>query len=406
MKNKSLIKILVAIFLAITVGSFVGPHKTLFGIKYLNIFSFFGELFLNALMLIVIPLISSSIIFGISKLRKKESFENLGIKTFLTFILLNFISILVGFILVNIFKDHFINLQKVISVNKEFTLEIEHHHMKDLLLNIIPKNIFLAFTKANMLGIIFFCILFGFAITKIEKKQANFLNDLFKSIFHVMIEITHFIMKFLPFGVFFLVAKEFSKNGLSSITSLSMFSFVVLIGFSTLFFIIIPLFLIIFAKKNPITHFKDMLSAIITGFSTSSSAATLPITMSCLEDNAKIDEKIVSIVAPLGTSLNLSASAMYVFIASSFIAILHNVDLTIATQISIFAITFLLTLGSASIPSGALIAIIIILKTLDIPPSSIGIIIIVERFLDMFRTPVNIFAISTSTQIISKKITS
>jgi Na+/H+-dicarboxylate symporter len=209
-------------------------------------------------------------------------------------------------------------------------------------------------------------------------------------------------MKCLPLGVFFLIAREFAKTGFASVKALGIFSSLVLSGIGILFFIIIPILLILIAKINPLQHLKAMSSSLITAFSTSSSSATLPVLMDSLEKNAKVSNKICGIVTPLGSSINLSASAMYVFIASSFIAIIYNVDLNFTTQTTIFLLSLVTTLGVAAIPSGSIIIIIIILGILGIPAAGIGFIMVVDRFLDMFRTTTNIFSISSSTVMVAK----
>ena len=404
MRKKSLITILIAIVLAAAVGILVGTEKKIFGITFYSIFDLFGNLFINALMLIVVPLISSSIITGISKIGKKSSFKSIGLKTFSIFVLMNFLAITIGVLLVNIFKEHLILSSQKISMIKTAspTLVKESLTIKDIILQIIPRNIIKAFSETQILGIIFFSILFGFVISKIKSKYSEFLKNFFESIFYSMLKLTQLIMKCLPLGVFFLIAREFAKTGFASVKALSIFSSLVLSGTGILFFIIIPILLILIAKINPLQHLKAMTSSLITAFSTSSSSATLPVLMDSLEKNAKVSNKICGIVTPLGSSINLSASAMYVFIASSFIAIIYNVDLNFTTQTTIFLLSFVTTLGVAAIPSGSIIIVIIILGILGIPASGIGFIMVVDRFLDMFRTTTNIFTISSSTVMVAK----
>jgi Na+/H+-dicarboxylate symporter len=404
MRKKPLITILIAIILAVLVGILVGPEKKIFGITFYSIFDLFGNLFINALMIIVVPLIASSIITGISKIGKKSSFKSIGLKTFSLFILTNILALTIGVLLVNIFKEHLILSSQKIGIIKidSSTLAKETLTIRDVILQIIPRNILKAFSETQILGIIFFSILFGFVISKIKPKYSEILKNFFESIFHSMLKFTQIIMKFLPLGVFFLIAREFSKTGFSSVKALGVFSSLVLSGIAIHFFFTIPLLLILIAKINPIKHLKAMTSPLITAFSTSSSSASLPVLMDSLEKNVKVSDKICGIVTPLGSSINLSASAMYVFIASCFIATIYNVDLNFTTQATIFLLSLVTTLGVAAIPSGSIIIVVIILGVLGIPASSIGFIMVVDRFLDMFRTPANIFTISSSTVMVAK----
>ena len=210
------------------------------------------------------------------------------------------------------------------------------------------------------------------------------------------------IMKFLPLGAFCLVAKEFAETGLCSLKSLGFYLGIVLGGFAIHFFITIPLLLKFIGKVSPIAHVKAMGRALITAFSTGSSSATLPVTIDCLEQNAKVSNKIASLVAPLGTSINLSASAMFVVITSSFVAIAYGITLSLPLQLTIFLLSLLTTLGVAGIPSGCLITTMLVLNAIGVPPEGIAIIIAADRVIDMFRTLVNVFSIGSSAVIVAR----
>lgn len=404
MKTKSFIKILIAIILAIFVGQIVGKDSKIFGITFHSIFDVGGTLFLNLLMLLVIPLIFSSIVTGIGKIGKESNLGRIGLKTFLLFVFTNFLAIMVGVLLVNLFKDYFMSSAKTISALKE-TVVIENQDtmggLKGIILRIIPKNIFYTFSQGEMIGLIFFSILFGYGITKIEKKYQEAIHNFFQAIFNTMLTITHLVMKLLPLGVFFLVAKEFSYNGIETLKPLFLFSSIELIAIVLICFIIFPILLVL-AKVNPVLHFKAVFPAIVTAFSTSSSSATLPVTMECLEEKAKVSNKICSIVTPLGTSINLSTTAMHIFVASAFIATAYGLNLNFTTQFTIFLLSIITTLGMASVPSGCLMTLIIVITALKIPAAGIGIIIAVDRILDMLRTAGNVFGVSVNTVIIAK----
>ena len=315
-------------------------------------------------------------------------------------------AILLGTILVNLFKNYFFKAADAMSAAKAAGIPLSTTgkigSINEVILNIIPKNIFYALSNGQMLGIIFFALLFGFALTKINSKYHSVLNDFWKGIFECMLKMANLIMIFLPLGVFCLVAKEFAQAGLQTLKSLSFFFIIVMAGLilhccGTLFIL-----LKFVAKVNPFKHVKLVLQALITAFSTSSSSATIPVALNCLEKNVKVPSKIANFTVPLGTSLNLSATALYVMIASSFLAKYYGISLSLPVQTTIFLLSFLTTLGVAAIPSGCLITTMLVLKSLGIPPEGIGIIIAADRILDMFRTVANVFNITVSTVIVTK----
>ena len=214
-----------------------------------------------------------------------------------------------------------------------------------------------------MLGIIFFSLIFGYCISKIESHASSTLMSFWQGIFQAMIQFTHIIMKFLPLGVFFLVAKVFAETGLQSLKSLGLFTVAVLLDALAVFmFIALPLMLKIIAKVRPGRHFKAMGPALITAFSTSSSSATLPITIDCVEKRAGVSNRICSLVIPLGTSINMSGSALYECVAAMFVAQAYGIDLSFSTQFIVVLLALITSIGVAGSASASLVAIIAILK--------------------------------------------
>jgi Na+/H+-dicarboxylate symporter len=253
-----------------------------------------------------------------------------------------------------------------------------------------------------MLGVIFFSLLFGYCISRIDGKNGSILMGCFQGIFEAMISLTHLIMKFLPLGVFFLVAQVFAESGLKSLSSLGLFTLSVLLGLATFVCVGLPLLLKFIGKVNPLLHFKAMGPALITAFSTSSSAATLPITMDCVEKRAGVSNKICSLVIPLGTSINMSGSALYECVAALFVAQAYGIDLSLMTQLMIVVLSLVMSIGVAGIPSASLVAIIAILKAMGLPIEGIGLFIAVDRVLDMCRTTVNVFSDSCCAILVAR----
>lgn len=412
-KKQSPWKVLIAILLGVIVGNCTQQGKILFGVDLFSwlhpLYEFFGSLFINALTLVVIPLVSSSIITGIARVGDQNSVGKLGLKMVFFYVGTTLIAILTGLFLVNLIGPGFSITPEHMSISADVT-SMKHqlvethanHRFAELLLKIIPSNIFSALAKAEMLGIIFFSLLFGYCISKVKSSFSQTVADFAKGVFQIMIEFTHVIIRFLPIGVFFLVAKTMSETGLHSLYSMGLFTVTVFLGFAFFTFIALPLLLKWIAKVSPIRHFKAMSPAIITAFSTSSSSATLPITIDCVEKRAGVSNRICSLVIPLGTSLNMSGSALYECVAAMFIAQAYGIDLSFATQFSIVVLALISSIGVAGVPSASLVALIVILKTMGLPIDGIGLFIAVDRLLDMCRTTVNVFSDSCCAVLVAR----
>ncbi len=369
-------------------------------IKYV---SWMGIIFLKALKMIIIPLILMSIISGIANIGSAGNLGRLGLKTILYYLMTSTAAIFVGLFFVNIIKPG-------IGIDKSFIdvsdiPKVGQHSFSDTLLNIIPENIFVAFTNNQMLSIIFFAILFGFFITKISSKSRIFLTDLFNAGFEVMMKITMFIIKFTPLGVFGLVAKTVAEQAnhlINLMQILGLYSLTVIIALAVHAFIVLPFFLKFIAKVKPFAHLKAMQAALLTAFSTSSSGATLSLTMESVENNSGVSNKISGFTLPLGATVNMDGTALYEAIAALFIAQAYGYDLTITEQIVIVVTALLASVGAAAVPMAGLVMISIILTAVDLPLAGIALILPVDRLLDMFRTSVNVWSDSCGAVIIAK----
>jgi proton glutamate symport protein len=408
-KNNRPWGVFVAIFLAIIFGNLVGKDGVIFGISFYSIFDTLGIIFLNALTLVVVPLVSSSIITGVARMGNEGDFGRLGAKTFAFYLSTSLLAIMIGLFFVNV-----INPGRSFVGSDRLILPVEFAGMEsqlashdgsavvNVLMQIVPSNIIDAFSKGQMLGLIFFCLLFGFAISKIEKGPSEVLQGFFQGIFQAMIRITHIIMRFLPYGVFCLIAKVFMTTGNSSLPSMALFTLTVLLGLGVFMFVALPLMLKLVGRINPIWHIKAMSPALITAFSTSSSSATLPITIECVEKRAGVSNRICSLVVPLGTSINMSGSALYECVAAMFIAQAYGIELTITKQFLLVLMSLITSIGVAGIPSASIIAILVILKVIGLPAEGIGLFLAVDRLLDMCRTTVNVFSDSCCAVLVAK----
>lgn len=369
-------------------------------IKYV---SWMGIIFLKALKMLIIPLILMSIISGIANVGSAGNLGRIGLKTLLYYLMTSTIAIILGLFLVNIINPGS-GIDKSYASNID-TPELSSHSFSDTLLNIIPENIFSAFVNNQMLSIIFFAVLFGFFITKINSKSRIFLTDFFNASFEVMMKITMFIIIFTPFGVFGLVSEIVAEQSdkLSDFFGiLGLYSITVIVA---LFFhaaIVLPLLLKFIAKVNPWSHFKAMRAALLTAFSTSSSGATLSLTMESVENNSGVSNKISGFTLPLGATINMDGTALYEAVAALFIAQVYGFDLGIMQQIIIVITALLVSIGAAGIPMAGLFMITIILTAVDLPLEGIALILPIDRILDMFRTSVNVWSDSCGAVIIAK----
>jgi Na+/H+-dicarboxylate symporter len=405
-------KVFIAIILGMIIGSFTQQGTSLFGIDLFNftfpIYSLCGKIFINALTLVVVPLVSSSIITGIARIGNESAFGRLGVKTFGFYLGTSLLAILIGLFFVNILKPGFmITPESMASPSataalKEHLVSQETPKFAEIFLQIVPSNIVDTFSKGQMLGLIFFSLIFGYCISKIESHASSILMGFWQGIFQAMIKFTHIIMKFLPLGVFFLVAKVFAEAGFKSLQSLGLFTLAVILGLAVFMFVALPILLKVIARVRPGRHFKAMGPALITAFSTSSSSATLPVTIDCVEKRAGVSNRICSLVIPLGTSINMSGSALYECVAAMFVAQAYGIDLSFSTQFIVVLLALITSIGVAGVPSASLVAIIAILKAIGLPIEGIGMFIAVDRVLDMCRTTVNVFSDSCCAILVAR----
>ena len=410
-KHKRPWAVFIAILLAIITGSLLGKEHTLFGVTFYAIFDVLGEIFLNALTLVVVPLVSSSIITGVARIGSDESFGRLGLKTFTFYIGTSLMAILIGLFFVNLINPGSAHILPAATESEQAVLMQLRDQVGSkggsaalvgVLMQIVPSNVVEAFSHNQMLGLIFFSLLFGYAISKIDAHPSSILQGFWQGIFQAMIKITHIVMKFLPYGVFCLVAKVFMTTGIQSLGSLALFFATVVLALATFMFIGLPLILKFIARVSPIRHLRAMAPALVTAFSTSSSSATLPITIDCVEKRAGVSNRICSLVVPLGTSINMSGSALYECVAAMFVAQVYGIEISFVTQFLVVLMALITSIGVAGIPSASLVAILVILKVIGLPPEGIGLFIAVDRLLDMCRTTVNVYSDSCCAVLVAR----
>ena len=409
-------QILIALALAVLAGLLAGPDHSLFGIRYYAMFDFIGTLFLNALKMIIVPLIVSSIMVGIASVGGTHGLARLGSKTIIYYMATSLFAILIGLLLVNLFAPGIIDGQpanQVLGLSEQHAAEASQkigekgvNDIAGVFLSMIPANIIAAAANGQMLGIIFFSILFGLFMTRIEESYAEAQYNFWNGLFQIMMKITDLVMKFAPIGVFGLVAKVIAgidTSGLDELAqTLGMFFLTVLLALAAHTFIVLPLLLKFVGRVKPIKQYRAMAPAMLTAFSTASSSATLPLTMECVEKNAGVSNRTSSFVLPLGATVNMDGTALYECVAAMFIAQAYGLQLDFTTQFVIVVVALLTSIGVAGIPAASLVAITIILTTIGLPIEAVGLILAVDRILDMFRTSVNVFSDSCGAVIIAR----
>ena len=420
----------------------------------------FGTIFINLLKLIAVPLVLFSIISGVANIGDPKSLGRMGGKTLLIYLLTTVMAISLGLLLVNTVKpgklideqsriDNRINYeiwagsqgyeikdgvnylkdpafferaQKITELTKndlkEMSLEDKLEKAKKQkdttplqpLIDIVPDNFFYSLSNNGlMLQIIFFAIFFGMCLLFIPNNKSQPVITLVDSINEVFLKMVDLVMQAAPFFVFALLAGVVSKMAGDDIgkvveifKGLSWYSLTVFVGLLLMIVLVYPTILKTFVKKiSYVGFFKAMSPAQTLAFSTSSSAATLPVTMECVEHNLGVDKKISSFVLPIGATVNMDGTSLYQAIAVVFLAQLHMIDLTIGQQLTVVLTTTLASIGSAAVPSAGLVMLIIVLDSVGLNPAWIAIIFPVDRILDMFRTVVNVTGDATVCSIIA-----
>ena len=404
-------QILIALLLAVIAGHLTGMDASLFGLRFYDIYAFLGTLFLNALKMIIVPLILSSIITGIAGVGESGAMGRLGGKTLLYYMTTSLFAILVGLLLVNILAPGIVDgepASNILPITEDVDAVAERVEGRgvgdvvDIFLRMVPTNIVAAAAQGQMLGLIFFSLLFGYFMTRVEGRPGQVLKDFWQGMYEVMMKITEWVMLFAPIGVFALVAKVVASTGFAAFEPLLAFFLTVLAALAVHFLIVLPVLLAVIGRVNPWRHYRAMAPALLTSFSTASSSATLPITMECVNVNAGVSTRTTSFVLPLGATINMDGTALYECVAAMFIAQAFGLQLGFAEQFTVVIIALLTSIGVAGIPAASLVAITIILGAIGLPLEAVGLILAVDRVLDMCRTSVNIFSDSCGAVIIGR----
>ncbi|MEL0272595.1 MAG: dicarboxylate/amino acid:cation symporter, partial [Flavobacteriaceae bacterium] len=382
----------------------------------------FGTIFVRLLKLIAIPLILASLVKGIADLKDISKFKNMGIRTFVTYMITTVVAILIGLSLVNI-------IQPGIGISEETVAKLTTTYANDsgvtskiatasaqkdasplqFIVDMVPDNIFYAMSNNGlMLQVIFFSILFAISLLLIGEKAAQPIKSFFDSLNEVVLKMVDLIMLFAPYAVFALLASVVvSSSDPELLLALLKYAGVVVLGLV----LMIVFYLIVIAtvaKKSPLWFIKNMSPAQLLAFSTSSSAATLPVTMERVEEHIGVDKEVASFVLPVGATINMDGSSLYQAIAAVFIAQALSFDLTLGDQLTIIFTALLASIGAAAVPGAGMVMLVIVLESVGFPADKLAIglalIFAVDRPLDMCRTVVNVTGDATVSVLVAKAL--
>lgn len=403
-------QILIALLLAVITGSLFDQTFSISGVSLLSVLTFFGTLFLNALKMLIVPLVMASIITGMMSLNA-DTLGRLGTKTVAYYASTSLIAILIGLFFVNLFQPGIVDgepARHIIGLSSDTDDVISKVGDKgaadiaEVLLRMVPPNIVTAAANGQMLGLIFFSLIFGFFVSRLKGSAAQVHKDFWQGLLDIMMMMTNLVMKFAPIGVYALVTKVILISGVEAFEPLALFFITVILALAVHLLLFLPSVLRYIAHVSPAKHFKAMLPALLTAFSTSSSSATLPITMDCVENRSGVSNQVSGFTLPLGATINMDGTALYECVAAMFIAQAYGLSLGITTQFTIVLVALLTSIGVAGIPSASLVAITIILAAIGLPLEGIGLILVVDRVLDMCRTSVNVFSDSCCAVMVAR----
>ncbi|MCZ6601144.1 MAG: dicarboxylate/amino acid:cation symporter [Acidobacteria bacterium] len=364
-----------------------------------------GTAFIRLLRMVIVPLVITSITSGIASVGSGRSLGRLGAKTLAYYITTSVLAILVGLVLVNVIQP---------GSHSDLTtaerVEVEQldtpGSLSEIFMRLIPLNPVAAAASGDMLGLIFFAILMGIALTRLPPRPADMLRGLFDSGFELMMVIAGGVIRLAPLGVLGLITTAGADKGVESFKPLGWYMLTVASGLAIHLFVTLPLLLLLVGRINPRIHFRNMTDALLTAFSTSSSAATLPVTLHDVEKKAGVSNRVTSFVLPMGATINMDGTALYECVAVIFMAQVMGFGLDVQAQFIVVVTALLASIGAAAIPSAGLVVIFIITEAINMRGPEVAILVgtllAIDRPLDMFRTMVNVFSDSCGAAIIAR----
>jgi Na+/H+-dicarboxylate symporter len=364
-----------------------------------------GTLFIRLLKMIIVPLILTSIISGVAAVGGGRDLGRLFGKTLGYYVLSSALAALAGLVMVNMIRP---GMGSTIAGSDQAAVpEVSTPSSPiELLLDIVPENVVGAAAESDMLAVIFFSILLGMSIAALPEKPRGTLVTFFESGFQAMMKLTTGVIRFAPIGVFGLITRVVGTSGLESFRALGLYMLTIACGLTFHLFITLPVLLLLLGRIRPRIHFRNMAEPMAMAFSTSSSGATLPVTLNAVETKVGVSNRISSFVLPMGATVNMDGTALYECAGVLFIAQVLGVDLSIGQQLIVVLTALLASIGAAAVPSAGLVIIFIVLEAVNLRgpevEAIVGAMLAVDRPLDMYRTVVNIFSDSCGAAIIAR----
>jgi Na+/H+-dicarboxylate symporter len=377
----------------------------------LPLFDTVGTMFINLLKMLIVPLILASVITGVASLGTGPDLGRIGGKTLGFYVVTTLLAVLIALMLVNVIEPGVHDGQPVKDALAltadagEVTAGVMHRaetSVLDSIKGIVPSNMVDAALNTKMIGLVLFSILFGFFLARIAQPYRDNVYGFWHGIFLIMMRMTGFVMFLAPIGVFALIAKVVAISGFEAVGPLVLFALCVVGGLLLYGFVALPVLLMLVARVNPWRLYPAMAPALLTAFSTASSSATLPLSLECLEQRAKVSPRIAGFVMPLGASMNHAGSALYECAAAMFIAQAYGLHLSFATQFTVVILALVTSMGMAGIPAASLVGIAVILAAVGLPAEAIGVLLVFDRLLDMCRTAINVLADAACAVIVAR----
>ncbi len=364
-----------------------------------------GQLFMKLLRMVIVPLVFTSIVAGVASVGSGRAVGRLFSKTLGYYVLTSLLAITTGLILVNLFRPG----EKTDVAN---AIQADMPDIRtpsspvDILMDIVPANVFEAAAGGQMLAVIFFSIILGLAIVGLPEKPQATLRSFFDAAFQAMMKITTGVIMVAPLGVFGLIATLVGRTGFETFGALGLYMIVLALGLAIHLFVALPMVLFFLGRINPIVHFRNMIEPLVTAFSTASSGATLPVTMQTVEKRVGVSSRVSSFTLPMGATINMDGTALYECLGAIFIAQALGVSLGFTEQLVVVFTALLASIGAAAIPSAGLVVIFIVLEAVGLtgagPAFIVGAMLAIDRPLDMFRTAVNVYSDSCGAAIIAR----
>ena len=410
-KSAPVLPILIAMLAGAFTGWLLRTFGSSLGFDVLPLFDLVGTMFINLLKMIIVPLILASVITGVAALGSGPDLGRLGSKTLGFYVVTTLLAVLIALFIVNIVEP---GVKDGVPVGDKLALTADAAQVTegvkaradtsvlDTIKGIVPPNIVEAAANTKLLALVFFALIFGFFLARIDQPHRGTLMSFWQGMFEIMMRITGWVMTLAPIGVFALIAKVVAVSGFSGAPALLLFAACVVAGLLVYGFVALPILLALVARVNPWRLYPAMAPALLTAFSTASSSATLPLSLQCLEKRARVSERIAGFVMPLGASMNHAGSALYECAAAMFIAQAYGLHLSFATQFTVVILALITSMGIAGIPAASLVGIAIILAAVGLPAEAIGVLLVFDRLLDMCRTAINVLADAACTVIVAR----